>query len=144
MQRVDIPDLLDEDAVYLTRRWLIQTPAFGICLHAIRVPDADRHLHDHPWPFLSVVLRGSYTDSRAPDATAALDQRSRRRLRHRPGVPRLMRRGHFHAIRTLERTPTWTLLVVGRRSQSWGYATQEGWVDHETYHARRRAGETFT
>ena len=43
------------------KRWEILKTHFGsIWLHAIYKADTDKHLHNHPWDFISVVLRGSY------------------------------------------------------------------------------------
>jgi hypothetical protein len=55
--RFDIADV-GRPGIYLTRWRLLQTPWFGIYVHCIRRPDGDRHLHDHPWSFLSLVDTG--------------------------------------------------------------------------------------
>jgi len=52
---------------YLTRLNIIQTPWFSIKLHWIHRPDADRHVHNHPWGFISFVLRGGYTELESRD-----------------------------------------------------------------------------
>lgn len=47
-------------APLLIRRVLFRVPRFGIYLHHLLRSDYDRALHDHPWPFISIVLRGGY------------------------------------------------------------------------------------
>lgn len=142
LRRYDIPDLLDPTEVYLTRWRLVQTPWFGVLLHCIRRPDHDRHLHDHPWPFVSIILRGGYVERRARNVwratmhAAGHPNRARLRTR-RPGSIARMRRGEFHAIEALRAEPTWTLVLAGRRSNGWGYATEHGFVDSDQYHHDR-------
>lgn len=133
-KRHDIPDLADPQATYLTRWRLVQTPWFGVYLHAIRLPDTDRHLHDHPWDFASVVLAGGYTEELVHE-----DRGTRTRFvgPHRRGSDGMLRptlklrwrrrtnvkRAHvYHRVQRLTRTPTWTLALTGpRRPVPWGY-----------------------
>jgi len=49
---------------YLVRLYLINCPWFGLKLHWFEGPDPDQDCHDHPWWFLSWVLRGGYTEKR--------------------------------------------------------------------------------
>lgn len=44
--------------------WLLQRFGVAIRLHCIHSPDLDREMHDHPWTFASVVLRGWYAEAR--------------------------------------------------------------------------------
>lgn len=131
LRRVDIPDLLDETQTYLTRWRVIQCPWGGVFLHAIRLPDRDRHLHDHPWGFVGLILRGGYTE-RVAEGGGQVRRRWRRGSIHR------LRATDAHAIETLHDAPVWTLLLVGPRHRDWGYWTETGWVRHEAYHAHRR------
>ena len=133
-----ICDISERSSLYLKRLYIIETPWFGVFLHAIHRPDHDRVLHDHPWPFASLVLRGGYAEEFAPDWGARLDDNGRLLCSWRRawmyGSLHRMRRGQFHRISHLSRTPTWTLVFVGRRRSNWGYMTPQGWVDHETFH----------
>ena len=55
------PDFIVGDPAnpYLRRWWLLpRNPVFGIYLHQFMRSDDDRALHDHPWPSLSLTLRG--------------------------------------------------------------------------------------
>ena len=78
-------------------------------------PDSRPTLHDHPWRFLSVVLRGGYTERRLDPRTMEVNEAHRVRWFNR------MRTCDYHAIVKLARTPTWTLLFVGPRVRTWGY-----------------------
>jgi hypothetical protein len=53
----------EETRPYLIR-WAINTPFGGVKLHHILRSDEDRDCHDHPWSFLSIVLRGGYWEHR--------------------------------------------------------------------------------
>lgn len=118
-------DIRDEGTgeLYLRRWRIVQTPWFGLYLHKIASRDKDRDPHDHPWSFVSLVLRGGYDE-------------------YRPGIG-IMARGWLslafrrandaHTILRLHRTPTWTLVAVGRRKRIWGFHTRTGWVDWRRY-----------
>lgn len=137
MKRYDIPDLREPSKTYLTRWRVLQTPWFAIYLHRINMPDKDRHLHNHPWNFWSLILRGGYIETWA-DQNPFVATVRRERL-WRGGTVHRLALDEFHSITRLVRVPTWTLLVVGRRQQVWGFATPEGFVDHATYHERLSA-----
>lgn len=44
--------------------WLLQRLGVAVRLHCIHTADLDRALHDHPWTFISLVLRGWYREER--------------------------------------------------------------------------------
>lgn len=114
MDRFEVPQY-DGDGNYLTRWRIVQTPWFGILLHRFDGPDPRLTLHDHPWPFLSFVLRGGYVERRLDPMTMRVDEQRVVRSVNR------MRLIDAHAIRRLLRQPTWTLMFVGRRVRTWGY-----------------------
>ena len=110
---------LDEDS--LVRLRVIQTPWFGIYVHRIGTPDSRPTLHDHPWNFVSIVLRGGYDEAVPPVSGGdfyAVTRHVRRVNRKRAE--------DFHWIDRLDRTPTWTLMLVGRRRRTWGYLDRDG------------------
>jgi hypothetical protein len=125
-------DILDEKtgALYLRRWRLVQTPWFGIYLHKIAMPDKDRDLHDHPWSFVSVVLRGGYDEKlKNRYGFAGCDG-----IHKRGWLSIAFRRAtDAHRILSLSRTPTWTLVFVGVRRRSWGFYTDKGYVDWRSY-----------
>lgn len=114
MDRFEVPDY-DGDGNYLTRWRLIQTPWFGVFLHRFDGPDPRPTLHDHPWNFVSLVLRGGYIERRLDAMTMEVDEDHRVRFVNR------LRIGEAHAIMRLLRVPTWTLMLVGVRRRTWGY-----------------------
>lgn len=108
--------------IYLDRLRILDTPWFGIYLHRMVGPDWSPHNHDHPWPFVSFVLRGEYVEMAGNVA---------RRVRW------------FNVKRAIDqhrivwiREPTWTLVLRGKRVREWGFWTESGWIQFEEYEAR--------
>jgi hypothetical protein len=122
LTRFDIPNM-DTDDLYLTRWRIVQTPWAALYLHRITTPDSHPTLHDHPWSFLAIVLRGGYVERRLNPRTMEVDEHHRVRWVNR------MRTHDFHAITSLSRNPTWTLLFVGARRRTWGYL-EPRWSGH--------------
>ena len=54
-------DLISHDYM---RRWALITPWGALRLHHILRGDNDRHFHDHPMDFISLILRGGYIEHR--------------------------------------------------------------------------------
>ena len=107
-ERFEVPDYDRPERNYLTRLRIVQTPFFGIYLHKFDGPDPRPTLHDHPWPFVSFILKGSYREQRPA------------RLHHRKWV-NVMRTGDVHYIYSIVNGPVWSLMFVGRRRRKWGY-----------------------
>lgn len=113
MERFVIPNF--DRGTYLTRWRIVQTPYFAIFLHRMDTEDSRPTLHDHPWGFLSLVLRGGYTERRLNPETLRVDECHHVRRWNR------IRSTDAHSILGLWRHPTWTLLFVGPRRRVWGY-----------------------
>lgn len=129
METFVVPDY-DSDLDYLRRLRIVQTPWFGIYLHRLGTPDSRPTLHDHPWNFVSIVLRGGYTEM-VPSATT---HASRYHDAHHVRRLNRKRAEDFHYIRSLDRTPTWTLVLVGRRRRVWGYLDRDGtWTQFDQH-----------
>lgn len=114
MEKFVVPHFDRTDENYLERLRIIQTPWFAIYLHRLGTPDSRPVLHDHPWSFVSFILRGGYIEKRLNKHTMQAELRYRRWVN-------IMRRDDAHYIVELDREPTWTLLFVGKRRRTWGY-----------------------
>ena len=64
--------------VYLRRWRLWRGRFFSVCLHRFMAPDESECAHDHPWPFVSLVLWGGYVEEVWPDGDSAAAERVRR------------------------------------------------------------------
>lgn len=120
----------------LIRYIIFRVPAIGFYLHNMKRSDYDRALHDHPWAFVSVVLKGGYRECHDQTLTGEQDW-----LYH---VPRsvLVRpaqwRHRFVLNRNEENTAfieSWTLVIVGRRTKRWGFFTSGGWCWWRKYNS---------
>jgi hypothetical protein len=118
-----------DSSPYITRIILPRLLGRRPMIHWIHRADLDGDPHNHPWRRAwSLILSGGYREER-------------------PGVPhRSYFSGDvnrisdvdFHRI-TSVLPDTWTLFVAGERSQSWGFLTKDGYVNHETYKRGRVA-----
>lgn len=144
-------------------RWL----PFTIRLHHIATPDFDTDLHDHPGSFVSYVVTGGYRERRPrgiePDWERAFKpfhtsltlrpglvidppiveyQREIGRERWRvPGSLIFRRATDRHRIVDVVRN-TWTIFIMFRKVQWWGFYTMRGkvhWRDYCSVHDGRRS-----
>lgn len=103
---------------YLVRLRILQTPWFGVYLHDIHEDDGDRDPHNHPWSFVSIVLRGWYMERLYPDP---LGDRQEYDIRiHRRWSVHRMDRTSAHRI-VLAGPKLKTLILVGPRKATWGF-----------------------
>ena len=110
---------------YLNRYWLFPYGSlpFGIAirLHHILRSDNDRHLHDHPFAFLSIVLRGGYYEERLARSYGKIELR--RRVWRGPGSIAFRRATDFHQLHLpkYHGASCWTLFISFRAQQPWGF-----------------------
>lgn len=123
-----------DGVAYLDRIRLVQTPWFGVYLHRFDAPDPGMDLHDHPWPFVTMVLSGGYTEVRCDSRWASPGNRPGGCLQHRRRFrPKVMRLTEAHTIVELDRLPTRSLVIVGRRQREWGFYEYGRWTPHAEY-----------
>lgn len=127
MQKFTIPDAYDPTQVYLKRLRIIQTPWFGVYLHWIYLPDRDRDPHDHPWPFVSMTLKGGYVEEITDPTKGEIWSNSNPQF-----TGHTMPMHLAHRIRHLD-PGTVTLVLVGARKRTWGFWTPEGFVPWHNY-----------
>ncbi len=132
---------LNHDGRPFLDRWgLVWDRLGGFYIHHIAGPDPGLDLHDHPWSFVTVVLRGAYTDLQAPinawgsgHAPARTHDWGRGRTRvHR------MPLGVAHRIVAVE-PGTWTLVPRGPTRRVWGFFVgnqRVPWTEYD-YETRR-------
>jgi hypothetical protein len=112
----------DTEELYLDRWGVVLAGGrLNVMLHHIGGID-EAEPHDHPWSFVSTVVRGGYEEEWFPDLAAVAGRpvvRHARRFR-----PRRVRRGEYHAV-TAVRGDVWTIVVGGRRRHDWGFAVAD-------------------
>lgn len=94
-------------------RWVLNLGLFSVRLHKWIRSDDKRFYHDHPWPFITIVLRGSYTDV-SPDGEDTL----------KAGSMRLRSSLHRHYVKVPPEGAL-TLLVTGPKMRNWGFWIKE-------------------
>lgn len=118
-----INKLLRRSDIYINhnlymRRWRIGPRNFiGIRLHHILQSDNDRWPHDHPFDFISIILKGGYIEHQ-PDGSS---------IYYGPGSIIVRKAEDLHQLELLDK-PTWTLVIRGKIRRKWGYMTDSGWI----------------
>ena len=104
------------DDCYYLQRWVVSISDYAIRLHHWVSSDDQRHLHDHPWWMIIIVLKGSYTDiSPHPDIRDTFIEDT---LRF--GSIRYRRAEHRHTVK-LNSKDCWTFLITGKKVRNWGF-----------------------
>lgn len=96
--------------------WLLQRLDVAVRVHHILRSDAGRDPHDHPWPFVTIVLRGGYWEHRF-DAFGSFTGRKW----HGPGSVLFRRARDLHLLELPTGKTAWTLFITGRKQQTWGF-----------------------
>lgn len=129
---------------YLTR-WTLFGERYGppgsraVFLHRFHRPDPD-HLHDHPWPFVSVILAGGYWEHTPAVASDPFGPTKRRWY----GPGRVLTRPALwaHRVELAHGREAWTLIFRGAEERSWGFFCPAGYMGWKEYTARLDAGES--
>lgn len=111
----------------LIRYVLWRLPVIGMYLHNMRRSDYDRANHNHPWSWVSLVLKGGYWEwhDQTLDGKNVKEWRGPGSVLVRPAQWR--HRFELPITATLTPQPSWTLVIVGRRCQKWGFFLPDGW-----------------
>ena len=108
---------------YLKRWYLIpRNTHVNFYLHQFLRSDDDRALHDHPWWFVSAIVRGEYVEItergrkwRGAGSIAFRPAEWRHRVKL---VDELVL---SDGVACLEPKSCWTLIITGPRSRRWGF-----------------------
>ncbi len=127
--------------VYL-ERWYLQPRSKvkqNVYLHHMRRGDMDRHLHDHPWDNVSVVLSGGYWEEVFLDEKQQALCGETKLVWTPPGsiVRRPAERAHkLHLL--AEDRDCWSLFFTGPIARVWGFHTEKEWIPFNQYLKRYR------
>jgi hypothetical protein len=123
-------EIRSKEGVLHFRRWrVLETKYFRFYVHQIFESDKDAHLHNHPWNFLSFVLKGGYFEELS---------KGHFKLVRRFGF-NWHKAADYHKI-TLYEKPTISLFFTFGEYRPWGYETlEEGHIDSEEYRQRKNA-----
>lgn len=125
----------EDGRVYLDRWGLRWNGVGAVYLHKMSAPDPGMDLHDHPWPFVSIILKGGYTEI-VRSIRGLLTDRNDYPMWLTPDIspPRMREWGRWswhtigredaHTIIALKSTPSWSLVITGRVNREWGFYEQ--------------------
>ena len=106
------------------RRWRFIAPWKCLRIHHILRSDSDRHFHDHPMDFTSLVLWGGYIEY-TPNAMPRTC---------RPGTIVRRKAEDLHYLKLIGKS-AWTILFTGPFRREWGFQTEDGWIRASEYDA---------
>lgn len=109
---------------YLIRWTLFSCKLFSIKLHKILASD-DACLHDHPWAFISFILRGGYVEQSYKIENNFVDREKTVSRIYHPGNILYRRALYTHRLEVFQ--PCWTLVFTSRYLRQWGFYTPRGW-----------------
>jgi hypothetical protein len=139
-----------EGELYL-RRWFIYPRVLDntkmkrrLYLHKFYTGDTDRHLHDHPWSFKSLILWNGYFEVRFNPEWLKWQQWQKFGLERGPEPPQtltnwygpgsLLTRGAAwaHSVKLATNGDgsvkhAWSLVWTSAKERSWGFHTEQGW-----------------
>lgn len=137
------PDVIDrpDQGPYLTR-WVLAGKRVdstwlggrALFLHRFQRSDHDE-MHDHPWPFVSLILSGGYWEvTPAPGWKNGIGPVRRRwygpgRMLYRPA-------NWIHKVEIPEGKEATTLILRGKKARSWGFWCPLGFTPWRDYIAR--------
>lgn len=107
---------------------LIQWLGIAVRIHEILRSDSGRNPHNHPWPYVTIVLRGGYWETRYTEFGVWRDVRW-----HGPGSVLFRRPNSFHLLSLPPGKSTTTLFITGAKSQSWGFAKDGEVINWKNY-----------
>lgn len=114
-----------ENEPYLTRYYLFLKDRkwfpFNVFLHNFHKGDLD-DLHDHPWPFITFIIKGGYWEH-TPDG----------KFWRGPGSIRMASSDQLHRVELEPGVDVWTIFVPGPHVKDWGFVDNGKWKQHEEY-----------
>lgn len=112
----------DTDDRNVNRPGIRRSRFLNCYLHLTLKSDSDRHLHDHPWVNISIILAGRYIE-------VFEDQRVLRK----PGDIVFRLPSKSHRLILIDGQPVWTLFLTWKKVREWGFRTIAGWIHWKDY-----------
>lgn len=100
-------------------------------IHEILRSDDDRDLHDHPFAYTTIILKGGYWEETPVDPARPAGER--RREWHGPGSILQRKASDAHRLIVPAGKTATTLFMTGARIKEWGFWTPDGWVHWRRY-----------
>jgi hypothetical protein len=130
-----------ENEPYLERYYLFlrerERFPFNVFLHKFLKSDPD-DVHDHPWPYATVILKGGYWEW-IPHFDTVGRKTGEYQVWRGPGHFRISKANSFHRIELDPDITAWTLFMPGRKCRDWGFMVQNKWIQWEQYLKQRKS-----
>jgi hypothetical protein len=122
---------------YMNRYWVVPYSRWRWLLaarvHHILRSDHDDVFHDHPWSYLTIILRGGYWEVRPRWNDSGL-YTGEERVWYGPGSVLFRRAKSWHRLEIPQGKTAWTLFITFRYQQKWGFlVAPENKVRYEEY-----------
>lgn len=88
---------------------------FNILLHQIRLSDKPVY-HSHPWPWISIVLKGGYWEH-----LYYKNKKTHKTIWRGPGSIGFRKATALHWIELPKGKTSWSLFFHGKRTRKWGF-----------------------
>ena len=138
MDRVNNEPYLERYYLFLKER---DNFPFNIFLHKFLKDDPD-DLHDHPWPYATLILKGGYYEW-TPELDSNGVKVGETRHWRGPGHFRVQSADSFHRIELAKNISCWTLFMPGPKTREWGFDVNGFWIQHEQYLRSRNEKENY-
>jgi hypothetical protein len=132
MDRVNDQPYLERYYIFLKDR---KRFPFNVFLHKFLKSDPD-DLHDHPWPYFTLILRGGYWEW-VPQFNSKGEKFGEISIWRSPGHFRFCKASSYHRIELDPTVTCWTLFCPGPQQKDWGFMSKGQWVQWEQYLAGR-------
>lgn len=96
-------------------------------IHQILTKDNDRHPHDHPWEFRSIILTGWYKEERL------LKSGELATITRKAGDTYTCSQREYHRITDISEEPLFTLCIIGKKQKRWGFLVDGQHIDSHAY-----------
>ena len=133
MDRLDGEPYLERYYVFLRDR---NRFPFNIFVHKFLKSDPD-DVHDHPWPFATLILKGGYWEWR-PQFDAQGKKTGEIAKWCGPGSFRTAQATTYHRIELDPDITCWTLFMPGAKQRDWGFLVKNKWIQWEEYLKQRK------
>ena len=134
MDRVENEPYLERYYVFLRER---KRFPFNVFLHKFLKSDPD-DVHDHPWPYATLVLKGGYWEW-IPHFDTVGRKTGEYQVWRGPGHFRVSKARSFHRIELDPDITAWTLFMPGPKQRDWGFLVKNQWIQWEQYLKQRKS-----
>ena len=133
---------------YLERYYLLLKDRnvfpFNVFLHKFLKSDPDGALHDHPWNYITIILRGGYWEIVPTIKNGRIARKNNgemvtNKIWRGAGHMRRCDAFSFHRIELEKGTNAWKLFIPGIRKRDWGFDVNGAWIPEKVYLDSRMA-----